>query len=105
MEANVDDDDDSSAEEESDGQEEKSDDETDNKDETRDDVGCSGCIEDSSHSCELCISDCCHQLVPDVPAEPPLNDCWSCGRLMSRGEEILACEICGYDKCSECITK
>ena len=49
--------------------------------------------------------DCCHQMVPDVPSEPPDNDCDSCGRLMSRGEAMQACKFCGFDICSECITK
>ena len=47
--------------------------------------------------------DCCHQMVPDVPSDPPDNDYGSCGRLMSRGEAIQVCKLCGYDNCSECI--
>ena len=86
-----------SEEEESDGEEEESNDETDYGDENRDDVCCPEFLIDSSH--------CCHQLVPDVPAEPLENDCHSCGRLMSRGEAILSCKFCGTDKCSECISK
>ena len=50
-------------------------------------------------------SSCCHQMVPDVPSEPPDNDCGSCGRLMSPGVLIQACKLCGYDKCSECHNK
>ena len=46
---------------------------------------------------------CCHQMVPDVPDEPPYNECWSCGRRMATGEAIQACKLCGYDECSECI--
>ena len=79
-------------------EEEKSDDETDNEDENKDDGCCPDFKKDRSH--------CCHQLVPDVPAEPPENDCHSCGRLTSPGEAILACKFCGRaDKCSECIKK
>ena len=46
---------------------------------------------------------CCHQMVPDVPDEPPYNKCRPCGRRMGREEEIQACKLCGYDECSECI--
>ena len=48
---------------------------------------------------------CCHQMVHDVPDEPPYNVCGSCERFMSPKEAILACKLCGHVKCSECITK
>ena len=78
---------DEATEEENDDQEEEDDDncEVDNDD------------------CEEDDNDCCHQMVHDVPCEPPDNDCRPCGRLMSPKEAILSCKICGYDVCSECI--
>ena len=46
---------------------------------------------------------CCHQMVPDVPDEPPYNECWTCRQRMAPWEAIQACKLCGYDECSECI--